>query len=79
MLEAHFGVPLAGGVLVTINIRLAAKNIIIISGTNISTIEVERAIYKHPAVLEVAVISIPDAKRGEVRKQVIFWKCCCFF
>jgi fatty-acyl-CoA synthase len=43
-------------------------------GVNISTIEVERTIYKHPAVLEVAVIAIPDEKRGEVPKAFVTLK-----
>ncbi|NEQ77122.1 MAG: AMP-binding protein, partial [Okeania sp. SIO2C9] len=55
-------------------LRDRAKDIIISSGTNISTIEVERVIYKHPAVLEVAVIAIPDAKRGEVPKAFVTLK-----
>ncbi|NES74209.1 MAG: AMP-binding protein, partial [Okeania sp. SIO2D1] len=55
-------------------LRDRAKDIIISSGTNISTIEVERAIYKHPAVLEVAVIAIPDEKRGEVPKAFVTLK-----
>ena len=54
-----------------IELRDRAKDIIISSGVNISTIEVERAIYKHPAVLEVAVIAIPDEKRGEVPKAFV--------
>ncbi|NET76945.1 acyl--CoA ligase family protein, partial [Okeania sp. SIO1F9] len=55
-------------------LRDRAKDIIISSGTNISTIEVERVIYKHPAVLEVAVIAIPDEKRGEVPKAFVTLK-----
>ena len=42
------------------------KDIIISGGENISSIEVERAIASHPAVLETAVVSIPDAVWGEV-------------
>jgi len=42
------------------------KDIIISGGENISSIEVERAIFAHPAVLECAVVSAPDAKWGEV-------------
>lgn len=57
-----------------IELRDRAKDIIISSGVNISTIEVERAIYKHPAVLEVAVIAIPDEKRGEVAKAFVTLK-----
>ena len=42
------------------------KDIIISGGENISSIEVERAIGAHPAVLECAVVSAPDAEWGEV-------------
>ncbi|NES19544.1 MAG: long-chain-fatty-acid--CoA ligase [Symploca sp. SIO3E6] len=57
-----------------IELRDRAKDIIISSGVNISTIEIERLIYQHPAVLEVAVIAIPDAKRGEVPKAFVTLK-----
>jgi len=42
------------------------KDIIISGGENISSIEVERAIGAHPAVLECAVVSAPDPQWGEV-------------
>jgi fatty-acyl-CoA synthase len=42
------------------------KDIIISGGENISSIEVERAIAAHPAVLECAVVSAPDPQWGEV-------------
>jgi len=42
------------------------KDIIISGGENISSIEVERAIFSHPAVLECAVVAAPDPKWGEV-------------
>jgi fatty-acyl-CoA synthase len=41
------------------------KDIIISGGENISSIEVEKAISAHPAVLECAVVSAPDPKWGE--------------
>ena len=41
------------------------KDIIISGGENISTIEVEDTLYRHPAVLEAAVVARPDAKWGE--------------
>ena len=41
------------------------KDIIISGGENISTIEVEDALYRHPSVLEAAVVARPDAKWGE--------------
>ena len=46
-------------------IRDRAKDIIISGGENISTIEVESVLYRHPAVLEAAVVARPDAKWGE--------------
>src|SRR5215210_2046146 len=57
-----------------IELRDRAKDIIISGGENISTIEVERAVYQHPAVLEVAVIAIPDAFWGEVPKAYVTLK-----
>ncbi len=42
-----------------------AKDIIISGGENISTVEVEDALYKHPAVLEAAVVARPDDHWGE--------------
>jgi fatty-acyl-CoA synthase len=42
------------------------KDIIVSGGENISSIEVERAIFSHPAVLECAVVSAPDPQWGEV-------------
>ncbi len=51
-----------------------AKDIIISGGENISSVEVERALYQHPAVLECAVIGIPDEKWGEVPKAYVVLK-----
>jgi len=42
-----------------------SKDIIISGGENISSIEVEGALYRHPAVLEAAVVARPDPKWGE--------------
>ncbi|MCX6044359.1 MAG: acyl-CoA synthetase [Chloroflexi bacterium] len=42
-----------------------SKDIIISGGENISTIEVENILYRHPAVLEAAVVARPDAMWGE--------------
>ncbi len=50
------------------------KDIIISGGENISTVEVENAIYQHPDVLEVAVVAVPDSKWGEVPKAFITLK-----
>lgn len=49
-----------------IELRDRKKDIIISGGENISTIEVEQTLYKHPAVLEVAVVARPDEFWGEV-------------
>jgi fatty-acyl-CoA synthase len=49
-----------------IELRDRKKDIIISGGENISTIEVEQTIYRHPAVLEVAVVARPDELWGEV-------------
>ena len=48
-----------------IEIKDRSKDIIISGGENISSIEVEGALYRHPAVLEAAVVARPDAKWGE--------------
>jgi fatty-acyl-CoA synthase len=42
-----------------------SKDIIISGGENVSSIEVEGALYRHPAVLEAAVVARPDVKWGE--------------
>lgn len=49
-----------------VRIKDRSKDIIISGGENISSIEVEDAIYLHPAVVAVAVVAAPDAKWGEV-------------
>ncbi|MGQ9654228.1 MAG: class I adenylate-forming enzyme family protein [Thermodesulfobacteriota bacterium] len=41
------------------------KDIIISGGENISSVEVESMLYKHPKVMEAAVIGVPDPKFGE--------------
>ncbi len=47
------------------------KDVIITGGENVSSIEVEDAIFSHPAVAEVAVIGIPDERWGETIKALI--------
>ena len=42
-----------------------SKDIIISGGENISTIEIESVLYRHPSVLEAAVVARPDGKWGE--------------
>jgi fatty-acyl-CoA synthase len=51
-----------------------AKDIIISGGENISSVEIEDALYEHPAVLEAAVIAAPDARWGEVPVAVVTLK-----
>ena len=48
-----------------VKIRDRSKDIIISGGENISSIEVEEVLYRHPAVLAAAVVASPDAKWGE--------------
>ena len=48
-----------------IQLKDRSKDIIISGGENISSIEVEDALYKHPAVAAVAVVAKPDEKWGE--------------
>lgn len=50
------------------------KDLIIASGYNVAPFEVESVIMKHPAVLEVAVIGVPDQYRGETVKAFIALK-----
>ncbi|MFT3814728.1 MAG: acyl-CoA synthetase [Acidovorax sp.] len=48
-----------------IKIKDRSKDIIISGGENISSIEVEDVLYRHPAVLAAAVVAMPDEKWGE--------------
>jgi fatty-acyl-CoA synthase len=57
-----------------VELRDRAKDIIISGGENISTIEVEQAVASHPAVLECAVIAVPDETWGEVPKAFVSLK-----
>jgi fatty-acyl-CoA synthase len=50
------------------------KEIIISGGENISSIEVERAVFAHPAVFECAVVAAPDDKWGEVPAAIVVLK-----
>jgi len=54
-----------------IELRDRKKDIIISGGENISTIEVEQAVCAHPAVLEAAVVGVPDDYWGEVPKAFV--------
>lgn len=57
-----------------VNIVDRKKDIIITGGENVYSTEVENVIYEHPAVLEVAVIGVPDEKWGEAVKAVVVLK-----
>jgi len=57
-----------------IELRDRKKDIIISGGENISTIEVEQTVARHPAVLECAVVAIPDEKWGERPKAFVALK-----
>jgi len=48
-----------------IEVKDRSKDIIISGGENISTIEVESVLYRHPAVMEAAVVARPDERWGE--------------
>jgi acyl-CoA synthetase (AMP-forming)/AMP-acid ligase II len=54
-----------------VELRDRAKDVVISGGENISTIEVEQAIVSHPAVLEAAVIGVPDERWGERPKAFV--------
>jgi acyl-CoA synthetase (AMP-forming)/AMP-acid ligase II len=47
------------------------KDVIISGGENVSSIEVEDALYQHPAVAECCVIGVPDEKWGETVKALV--------
>jgi len=57
-----------------IELKDRSKDIIISGGENISTIEVESVLYRHPAVLEAAVVAKPDVKWGETPAAFITLK-----
>jgi fatty-acyl-CoA synthase len=54
-----------------IELRDRSKDVVISGGENISTIEVEQALMSHPAVLEAAVIGVPDDRWGERPKAFV--------
>lgn len=57
-----------------INIVDRKKDVIISGGENISSPEIEDVLYKHPAVLECAVIGVPSEKWGETPKALVVLK-----
>jgi len=48
-----------------VEVKDRSKDIIISGGENISSLEIEEVLYRHPAVLEAAVVAAPDEKWGE--------------
>ena len=48
-----------------IEVKDRSKDIIISGGENISSLEVEECLYRHPSVMEAAVVARPDEKWGE--------------
>ncbi len=54
-----------------IEIRDRFKDVIISGGENISTIEVEQVLARHPAVLDCAVVGVPDGRWGERPKAFV--------
>jgi fatty-acyl-CoA synthase len=48
-----------------VEIKDRSKDIIITGGENVSSLEVEEVLYRHPAVMEAAVVARPDPKWGE--------------
>ena len=57
-----------------VNIQDRKKDVIISGGENVSSIEVEDALFSHPAVAEVAVIGIPSEKWGETVTALVVLK-----
>jgi fatty-acyl-CoA synthase len=57
-----------------VELRDRAKDVVISGGENISTVEVEQALMSHQAVLEVAVVGVPDEKWGERPKAFVVLK-----
>ena len=55
-------------------IKDRSKDIIISSGENMSSVEIEVALGSHPSVLECAVVAAPDDKRGEVPVAIVVLK-----
>lgn len=50
------------------------KDMIVSGGENVYSVEVENVIYTHPAVLEAAVVGVPDEKWGEAVKAIVVLK-----
>jgi fatty-acyl-CoA synthase len=54
-----------------VHIQDRKKDVIISGGENVSSIEVEDVLFRHPAVAEVGVIGVPDEKWGETVKALV--------
>ncbi len=48
-----------------------SKDMILTGGENVASAEIERVLYGHPAILECAVIAVPDEQWGEVPKAIV--------
>ena len=57
-----------------IEVKDRSKDIIISGGENISSLEIEDTLYKHPAVMEAAVVAKPHAKWGETPCAFVYLK-----
>ena len=57
-----------------VELRDRAKDVVVSGGENISTVEVEQALVSHDAVLEAAVVGVPDEKWGERPKAFVVLK-----
>jgi acyl-CoA synthetase (AMP-forming)/AMP-acid ligase II len=51
-----------------------AKDMILTGGENVASAEIERVLYGHPAVMECAVIAVPDDQWGEIPKAIVTLK-----
>ena len=57
-----------------VQLRDRAKDVVVSGGENISTVEIEQALLTHEAVLDAAVIGVPDVKWGERPKAFVVLK-----
>jgi fatty-acyl-CoA synthase len=57
-----------------VEIKDRAKDIIISGGENIASLEVEEVLYKHPSVMEAAVVARPDERWGETPQAFVTLK-----
>ena len=57
-----------------VEIKDRSKDIIISGGENISSLEVEEVLYKHPSVMAAAVVARPDEKWGETPRAFVTLK-----